>query len=215
MTTFILVRHGLSFANDGHFFAGNIDTPLVETGRKQALKTAQYIIDNYKIDIAYASDLSRAFNTGKCIAQLAGVEIITDKNLREIQAGEWEGVAFDEIKTRFANDYNVWINDIGNARCTGGESVRELYNRVVTTLTKIAEKHDSQTVLIATHATPIRAMQCFVQQGGNIDNMNQIPWVSNASVSTLVYDNGSWHFKTVNFDSHLSDLKTVLPKGDV
>lgn len=210
MTTLLLIRHGQSLANHERRFAGHTDAPLTETGLKQAELTAMYIKENYNISKVYASDLSRAFETGKCISATCGVELIPDKNLREIYAGKWEGMKFDDIISTYSNDYDVWLNDIGNAKCTEGESPKELAERFLTALTMIAKENDGKTVAIATHATTIRVTQSIVQTG-SLAEMKNIPWVTNASVSELEYSNGKWEFKKVSISDHLSSLPTPLP----
>ena len=212
MTTLILVRHGESTANRQRIFAGQYDAELQDRGLEQAKKTAQYLVENYKIDKVYASDLKRAYVTGKCTADLAGVEIFPDKALREICAGKWDGMKFDDIIATYPDDYGVWVKDIGKARATDGESVVELCERVMGKLTEIATENDGKTIVVATHATPIRVTQSKIQTGG-LDEMKDIPWVSNASVSVLVYDNGKWEFKLISEDEHLGDLRTFLPKS--
>lgn len=205
-----MIRHGESEANRNKLFAGNLDADLQNNGLKQAQKTAEFIAANYKVDKVYASDLKRAFKTGKCVADLVGVEIIPNKNLREISAGKWEGISFDDLAVNYADDYNVWLTDIGNACCTGGESVKQLGKRIMDELTAIASANDGKTIVIATHATPIRVMQTLVQYG-NLDNMKSVSWVTNASVTTFEYENGVWRCVKVSQDAHLSDLKTELP----
>ena len=212
MTTLILVRHGESTANRQRIFAGHYDAELQDRGLEQAKKTAEYLVKNYKIDKVYASDLKRAYATGKCTADLAGVEIVPDEDLREIRAGKWDGMKFDDIVTTYPDDYGIWMNDIGKARATDGESVAELCKRVMKKLTEIAMENDDKTVVVATHATPIRVIQSTIQTGG-LDEMKNIPWVSNASVSVLEYDNGKWKFKLISEDKHLGELSTSLPKS--
>ncbi|MBQ2702221.1 MAG: histidine phosphatase family protein [Clostridia bacterium] len=124
MTTLILVRHGESAANGKGCFAGQLDIPLSERGREQAVRTADYIAKTYSVDKIYSSDLSRAYDTAKPIAKAFGLEIIKDKNLREICSGDWQGLSFDELQEKYADSYGVWLKDIGNAVCPNGETVK-------------------------------------------------------------------------------------------
>lgn len=210
MTTLLLIRHGESEANRQGIFAGHLDVPLQNTGLRQAQTTAQYIVKNYKVDRVYASDLKRAFDTGKCVADLIGVAPVPNKNLREISAGKWDGCKFDDLVNNFKDDYHIWLTDIGNCRCTGGESVAELSKRVMSALTDIAQNNPDKTVIVATHATPIRAVQCLLS-GLSLDSMKDVPWVTNASVTEISYDNGEWHLIKAGEDTHLKELKTELP----
>ena len=210
MTTLLLIRHGQSEANKLGVFAGHFDAPLLPLGVEQAKKTGEFIAANYQVDKVYASDLKRAYVTGSCIAECCNASIVAERNLREISAGKWEACAFDDLVELYADDYDVWLQDIGNARCTGGESVAELGERVLQALTTIAKVNDCKTVAIATHATPIRAMQSYVQYGG-FGAMKDIPWVTNASVSVLSFDDGKWSFLALGIDSHLGEIKSSLP----
>lgn len=65
-------------------------------------------------------------------------------------------------------------------------------------------------MVIATHATPIRALRCICS-GRDMDEMKYVPWVSNASVTELTYDGGLWSLGRVGMDSHLAALKTEFP----
>ena len=209
MTTLLLIRHGESEANRHGIFAGQINPDLQEEGVKQAELTAEYIAENYKVDKVYASDLTRAYRTGECVAKRMGLSLETDKNLREINAGDWEGVLFTELPEKYPEDFNMWMTDMGRAHPTNGESVRELGDRVMAALTKIALENDGSCVAVATHATPIRAVQSIMETG-SVDGMSKIHYVSNASVTILTFD-GEWKLEAVGIDEHLGALKTALP----
>ena len=105
MTRIIFVRHGESVGNLERRFYGNFDKGLTDLGRQQADKAGEYILENYKLDTAYASDLDRAYETGEIIAKKQGLTPIPDKGLREIYAGLWENRLFDELMTEFDDTY--------------------------------------------------------------------------------------------------------------
>ena len=209
MTSLLLIRHGESRANREGFFAGQADVPLEEKGLSQARITADFIVRNYSVDRVYASDLCRAYDTGKAVADLLGLEVIPDPRLREIFSGKWQGQKFTDIIAQYGEDYQVWLTDIGNCVCTGGESVAQLGQRVLAALTDIATENPGKTVVIATHATPIRVLQCLLG-GFALNRMKDIPWVSNASVTEITYDAGVWMLGKIGQDAHLFDLKTTF-----
>ncbi len=212
MTTLILIRHGESEANRQEIFAGHIDPDLQNKGLMQAKLTAKYIVGNYKVDEIYASDLKRAYKTAMRLAQILDIKVIKDKNLREINAGKWEGMKFDELRVAYPEEYNVWLNHIGRAECVGGESVKQLGERIMGALTKIAEENEGKTIAIATHATSIRAAQSIIKSG-TVEEMENIPWVSNASVTVFEYNNTEWKVIAESKDEHLAELKTELPSN--
>ena len=212
MTRILLIRHGEGVANRRDVFSGYSDVALEEKGRLQAAWTAKFVTEKYHIDKVYASDLQRALETGKAVADLLGMEVIPEQGVREINGGDWEGVPFSELPIRFPEDYHTWMTDIGWVRCTGGESTEELGKRVYETLTRIACENEGKTVVVATHATPIRAMQTLIEKG-DIAKMQSVSWVSNTSVTELEYHEGMWKCIAVGQDAHLKEFRTKLPEN--
>lgn len=212
MTTLLLVRHGQSEANLHDLFAGHFDAELMEHGAKQAQVTAQYIKEQYHVDAVYASDLKRAYKTGQILADQLEVPIVAERGLREIDGGEWEGQYFHGLIDRYPEDFGLWQTNLAKARCTGGESVQQLANRIMSTLECIAKENPDKTLVIATHATPIRAAMTMTQYG-DLAQMQHVPWVSNASVTAMTYDDGVWKCVQAGEDRHLEGMKTVLRKS--
>ena len=210
MTKLLLVRHGESEANLIKAFAGHYNAKLTDLGRLQAKAAAERIKKEYNITKVYASDLSRAFDTGKAIAEASGVPIVPNSSLREIMAGKWEGRLIDELLVEFEKDYGLWRTDIGNATCTDGEAVTDLLKRVIKALEDIAKAHSGEEIAIATHATPIRATQSFVEKG-SLCEMKNVPWTLNASISVLEYEDGKWSFSLISSDDHLENIKSLIP----
>lgn len=208
-THLYLIRHGESEANKIDAFAGHSQFNLTPQGHAQANKAAEFL-STLPVDVIYSSDLPRAYQTAVPTAERKGMEIIKSQKLREINAGDWDGRTFDDLQKNDVN-YPMWISNIGRACPTNGESVLDLQKRVLAELTAIAERHNGQSVLIFTHATPIRTFAAHCADKPP-DTMREIPWMSNASVTHAVYDNG--RFTMVEYDRHdfMGDLVTVLPK---
>lgn len=210
MTRLVITRHGQSIANAEHRFAGHSDFDLSELGKQQAELTADYICKNEKIDVIYSSDLLRAYNTAVPTAKRLGMEIIPTESLREIFAGDWEGRTTEELATVFEADFGVWRNDYARARCTGGESIAEVYERTVKTMTEFAEKHDGKTLLISTHATIVRSITAYAL-GLSAQQVGEISFAHNASVSIFTYEDGRFTPVRLNITEQLGDLATPVP----
>ncbi len=206
MTRLLLIRHGQSVSNISKQFTGQSDVPLSPLGIDQAEKTADYIINNFKVDAIYTSDLSRAYDTAKAVADKVGLIPIPNENLREIYAGKWEMMPYNEISEKYNDEYQIWLNDNSNARPTGGESVKELKNRVYSEILKIARENEGKTVVIGTHATPIRTFiaRCM--------SLKDFQWVPNASITIAEYNNNKFSIIKSGISDHLGDLETTLPK---
>ncbi len=210
MTELIIIRHGQSVANEEDKFAGHSDFDLTDLGRRQAELAAIYVKNNFKVDAVYASDLKRAYNTAVPSAKAFGLEVIGSEALREIYAGEWEGMPFPDVIKNYAKDFVLWRDDFGKAYCPGGETTAELCERVCREVERIAKEHDGQTVLIATHASPVRAVQCAAQGYGS-EGMSKVNFVGNASINLFRYEDGKFIEVETNITEHLGDLQTYLP----
>lgn len=215
MTRLIFIRHGQSVANAEGRFAGQTNVDLTETGYAQAERAAEYIIKREKIDKIYSSDLIRAHNTALPTSRLLNIPIIDTLGLREICAGVWEGRLVSEISKEYEKEFHTWRNDYSNARCPGGESVKEVYYRVVKAVKEIAAENDGLTLLLASHASPIRAVECY-SQGYGWERMSDISFVKNSAFSIFEYDPETEKITLIERDitDHLDpSMITFIPKG--
>lgn len=214
MTRLIMIRHGQSVANFEHRFAGHSDFDLTELGRKQAACAAPYLrAIGETPDAIYSSDLLRAHNTALPIAEEFGLPINDTEGLREIFAGSWEAMEVEEIFEKYHDEFVVWRTDIANCRCTDGESVAELYERIVDFVCRLAEENDGKTLVLATHATPVRAIDCF-SHGWGAERMGDVQFVRNSAISIFEYENGAISPVRIDIVEHLDpSLVTVVPTG--
>ncbi len=211
MTKLIIVRHAQSLANKAEVFIGHKDMDLTDVGHEQARLLGEYLVEKaFPIDVIYSSDLLRPYHTIEPYAKAVGKDIIKDKGLREIFAGEWEGHKYVDLLHLFPENYYAWLHDIGNCQCNGGESTKDLYERINSTVDKIAERHDGQTVLIATHATPLRCLYARVR-GVGTEGMKDIKWCENTAINIFEYSSGVLEAIELNICEHLGSLRTDLP----
>lgn len=210
MKTLILVRHGESITNLSKVFTGQINAPLTETGRKQAEKMARYL-DSYPIDKIYVSSLQRAVDTASEIALRQKCPMEHRDDFREINAGLWQGLTFEEIANRYPTSYKVWREDIGGAHPEGGESVAQLYSRVSKAFSHIVQNCAEKTVCIVAHAIPIRMIESYIC-AQTPAAAKDIPWVPNASVTVYTYD-GSYRLVRRGECCFLQDMLTNLPSS--
>lgn len=209
MTTVYFVRHGQSTANLTKTFAGHIDVSLTDLGRQQAECTAKFLAD-ISLSAVYSSDLSRAYDTACAVAKPHGLTVQTEPNLREINAGAWEGRPFDDLEENDAA-YRVWMRDIGAATCTDGESVAGLQERVRGAVAAIVARHPNESVCVVSHGTPIRALTAL-WTGVPLSYMHTVPWASNASVTVAKFETPEQGgIVSLDLHEHLADLASKLP----
>lgn len=212
MTTFFIIRHGYSKSNEQGYFTGQTDVALSTLGVEQANQTARYLYENFKIDLLYSSPLQRAFNTTLPISNLFNLPILIENDFKEINGGDWEEKTPKQILKLYKDDYTLWLNNIGIARCTNGENMQEVQSRALNALKKLASQYDEKNIAITTHAGVIRALQCAFQNLP-LSEMKNIPWVENASISIINYENGTFSPLKISFSEHLTSSKTNLPSN--
>ncbi len=198
----ILVRHGESKSNEGNRFTGQGDVPLSALGEKQAENLKDYILQNYQIDRIYSSSLIRAYNTVKPIAEALNLSIIKVPELKEIDGGKWEEQKIADLERDYPVEYKLWRENVGLARCTGGESMADLRARALPALQKIAEENEGKTVLIGTHAAVLRTLECYFK-GIPYEEMKNVPWQANTAVNVLEYANGQFTIVKMGETEHL------------
>jgi broad specificity phosphatase PhoE len=156
----IIWRHGRTEWNVVARFQGQADIPLDDVGSAQAARAAA-VLATYRPNALYSSDLSRSYQTATVLAELTGLEIITDKRLREIHVGSWEGLLGKEIREADPElARRLWAGE-DVRRSPSGESPSEVAERMAEALTEIAEAAaDHSTVVVVTHGLSGRVGTC-------------------------------------------------------
>jgi broad specificity phosphatase PhoE len=174
-TKLYLVRHGQSANNAEGRFGGHSSTPLSALGEVQAERTAK-LLASEGIDVIYSSDLPRAVQTAKYLADLAKLEIHATPAFRERHVGVLEGLTFDESKEKYPRDYYALVNRNVHHVISGGESYRQLLKRAAGTLDKIIHDHRNGRIAIYSHTGVI----CFLTLDllGAVNRWTkQTPWL--------------------------------------
>lgn len=209
MTRIILVRHGQSESNLKGIFTGQLDYSLTDLGERQAEKMAEYL-DKLKIDAIFSSDLSRAVVTANKIATRQGVEVVKSPAFREINAGVWQGMEFDDIVSTYPKSYEVWKQDLAKSHPDGGESCKETYERAVAKLKEIIKENDGKTICIVFHAVVLRCVASYLY-GKGAKGVGKIGYVPNCSVSIFESnDNKTYTCTEFGTYSYLDGMITEL-----
>ncbi len=153
-----LLRHGQICGAEEKRFIGQTDAPLDETGLLQA-RYWQTAFSEFPLDAVYSSRLQRCGHTAR---QIAGkTPVINTDALNEIHMGDWDGKAFEEIKTHYPEEFKKRGENLAAYCPPGGESFQNLSNRVIPFFNKTLASKKGNT-LIVTHAGVIRVIFCHV-----------------------------------------------------
>jgi broad specificity phosphatase PhoE len=141
-----LVRHGQTAANAAGLLLGRADPPLTDLGRRQAEALAVALPRPYRL---LSSPLRRARDT----AAAFGVEVEIDDRWIELDYGGLDGTPLASVT---ADMWRRWRADCGFAPA-GGESIRELGERVRESCEELASEARDHDVVVVSHVSPIKA----------------------------------------------------------
>ncbi|MFO7962706.1 MAG: histidine phosphatase family protein [Desulfobacterales bacterium] len=203
----LLVRHGETEWNRTRRFQGRCDTPLNETGVRQAEAVAGMLKDE-AVTTAYTSPLLRAKETAKRIMDYhSQARLIEEPDFIEMDLGTFDGMDAVEWSRMYPNFMNQWRENPGTLRMPGGECLDEVRHRAVSALYRIIAKHpDNSTVLICSHNFVILSLLCFAK-GIPLDGFRRLRQ-SNGAVSIICVKNGVMTVTAVNL---LPEVCVTLP----
>lgn len=157
MTTFLLIRHGLTDAVGNQITGRLPGVHLNETGRKQAAELPQRLA-RWKISAIYSSPLERAVETANPAAEQMKLPLQQSAALSEVDFGDWSGHTLDDLNQRPEwRQYNTFRSA---TRAPHGELMLEVQTRMVEELMRLASRHPDQFIACFTHADAIRATLC-------------------------------------------------------
>lgn len=184
-----IVRHGETDWNREGIYQGQTDTPLNENGKETARELGIFL-SRIKFTAIYSSDLLRTKETAEIINNFLNVPIYYTQDLRELDFGEWTGKSIWEMNEKDPELFRKWQEDPWNISPPGGETFRELTERVMKILESIFERHNGDNILVVSHAGPIKAM-IF----GLISATGKAYWNLKISHNTVVILNKDYDYR--------------------
>lgn len=165
----ILLRHG-STPSTGKILPGRASgLHLSEAGREQAASVAEALAHE-RIDAVYTSPLERARETAAAVARGRGLRVRVRSGLIECDFGEWTGRQLSAL--RRLKPWATIQTQPSVFRFPGGESFVEMQRRIVDEIDTLAAQHGGETIVLASHADPIKAALCHAS-GAHLDHFQR------------------------------------------
>lgn len=180
-----LARHGSARMPDDQGRVWNYsDAQLTDAGLAQGRELGE-ALRGVRIDAIYSSDLLRARQTAQLIAHATGAPIVIDERLRELDIGSHEGTTLAALRQRH-REFVPWLEIAfggrfphadfripATLRFPDGESVSDMFARVLPAFLEIVEQRQDQTVVIVAHQWVVQALLCHVT-GAPVDRYDRL-----------------------------------------
>ncbi len=164
MTTRLwLIRHGEPAEEYRGRCYGSLDAGLSETGRLQVSRIAAYLAGE-PLSAIYCSPRRRAADSANILAAGFECPIETIADLREIDFGDFEGLSYDEIATRYPDLYRQWMESPAEVRFPNGECEAQVRERVLRAFANICRDRAGQIAAVVTHSGVIRILIADILQ---------------------------------------------------
>lgn len=203
MVEIILIRHGVTLWNVEARIQGISDVELSPEGLRQAeLLAKNFPFD--KVDAVYSSDLSRAKNTAKFVADKFNLPVQTTSALREVDFGIWEGKSFAELEKYEADTLKIFHTKPDELRLNRAETFQQAQARAMNEIKKIIAYHESDgesRVVAVAHGSINRAILCAILDIPlkNLWRLSQF----NTAINIFRVDDGNFTVQLINSTAHL------------
>ena len=200
MLRIFLIRHGETEWNRQNRLQGKSDVHLSPEGIHQAMTLAEHLPFKHA-DAIYSSDLSRAFETAKIIAEKFNLKVKTMPELRETDFGDWEGRFISELFEESPKSFGKFFTDPERCHPPHGETFLEAQARVMIGIREIIANHDDQNIVVVSHGAIIRLII-----GAALDMPIHKMWAIgqfNMALNVLRVDDGEITVELMNSTAHL------------
>jgi probable phosphoglycerate mutase len=153
-TRLILVRHAVTAHTGGKLSGRMPGIDLTDEGRKQADAAAARLA-SAPIAIVYASPIERTMQTAQAIAARHNLAVQPLDGVIEAEYGDWTDKTLGELAK--TDEWKVVQRAPSRARFPNGESLFEMQARMVIALDQVVARHHHETVVVVSHADPIKA----------------------------------------------------------
>jgi len=190
-TTLILVRHGVTAHTLEKRFSGGLASAnpgLSDEGRDQVRATAEWLSPLAEsVDAVITSPVRRTRESAEILGEVLGHAVEVEPGFAEMEFGTWDGLTFAEVAERHKDDLDAWLGSLDIAP-GGGESFRQVEERVLAGLDRVLRERPGQTVVVVSHVTPIKTLVTHVLEAPltSVYRMELTP----ASVTVLSFFRG-------------------------
>jgi probable phosphoglycerate mutase len=208
-TRICIVRHGETDWNVEKRIQGHLDIPLNATGRAQALAMA-YNAAHHRFATIYSSDLSRALDTARAIAEREGLEIRILPQLRERNYGIFEGLTAAEAAVKYPEAHARYVARDPHYDFETGETMLDFAARVADGIAWMVRHHVGQTICAVCHGGVLDLL--YRKATGRPLETPRDFVIPNCALNWFHFDEHGWHLEKWADRHHLEHVLVETPE---
>ncbi|KZX65794.1 alpha-ribazole phosphatase [Vibrio sp. HI00D65] len=190
-----LLRHGKV---EGKAALNGVSDVLVNSELQQQICDAM-VHQGIAVDSVITSPLRRCNDLANLYAERMSVPLSVAPEFQEMNFGEVDGIAFDELKDKWAMLDTFW-QDPSNHKLSGAESLQNFHERVTQAWSQLLND-PSDNLLLVTHGGVIRMLLAYCLD---------IDWKNPSLYSKLSIDNASiTHIQVTQFAQSFISVKAI------
>ena len=186
-TRILAVRHGETAWNVDGRIQGHLDIALSDVGRAQAHRLGRALAEREPLALIVSSDLARARETARIVADATGAPLRTTTALRERCFGDLQGQRFAEIEASWPEQAERWRRREPDwaPPGAGGESLLQFRERVRQAVQALAAENMGNHIALFTHGG---VLDVLYRLATGLDLQAARSWqIGNAAVNRLLW----------------------------
>ncbi|MDX1469064.1 MAG: histidine phosphatase family protein [Acidimicrobiia bacterium] len=192
----VFVRHAESQANRDGIWNGRMDGPLSEAG-EESLEALGQRLSRQHFDVVVSSSLTRARRTAEAFADA----VIVDDEFVEIDLGKWEGMPFDDVRSKYGEELREAVST-GTLPMGGtGETLEQARKRALSAVDRLFEAlNDGERAAVVTHGG---FLQAVIRRHLKGDARRVHAFTQNTAITRIVRQFDRYRLASFNDVGHL------------
>jgi probable phosphoglycerate mutase len=199
-----LARHGETEWTVDDKFNGWSDISLTELGKSQAQGLGLYFKER-PLTVVYSSPLIRCLETAQSASLSHNLSPLIAPELKELDYGEWDGMARFDIMTEYPKTWAAWVRDPAGVAAPGGESGYDVLARITPFLKSLVAQYTGQEFLVVAHKAVNRLFLCDIL-GIPSRNYRKLIGQSSCALNCIQWIEGEPRVMLMNSIAHYSGL---------
>ncbi|QEG33253.1 histidine phosphatase family protein [Bythopirellula goksoeyrii] len=171
MLNILLIRTGQTDYDTQGRIQGTIDLPLSDEGRQKVAGLAGEL-SQIPVEAIFAGPGVATQQTAELVADFLNQKVKSNKNLRNLDLGLWQGMLIADVKSNQPKVYRKWLENPETVCPPEGETLQAAQERLQDVVAKLSKKHKEGTVAFVV-PEPLASILVHVLRDADFGNLWQ------------------------------------------